>query len=217
MKKTLITLLAVVGIGIAYYVYASSLGPNYAGTANDVCLPLADCLGSWSNVNNVKVEDGVFSTASPTNIFQVYNQSITEFISLLKTTTSTVFGSGSLTMPTSSSYIVFGSSTDLWGTTWTPADINNSNFGFSIEVGTDYKLTDDLQGTNFGFSIPAGATINGILVESKGYQVISTASTAYIDNVRITVYYTPLGSSVPQFQIKSGNFSILSGRTYINN
>ena len=26
----------------------------------------------------------------------------------------------------------YGSSTDLWGTTWSPADINNSNFGFYI-------------------------------------------------------------------------------------
>lgn len=28
----------------------------------------------------------------------------------------------------------FGSSTDLWGTTWTPADINNSGFGFAVSA-----------------------------------------------------------------------------------
>jgi hypothetical protein len=35
----------------------------------------------------------------------------------------------------------YGSSTDLWGTTWTAADINNSNFGvaYSAEVPTNPK------------------------------------------------------------------------------
>lgn len=33
---------------------------------------------------------------------------------------------------TSSTAATFGSSTDLWGTTWTPADVNNSGFGLAI-------------------------------------------------------------------------------------
>lgn len=32
------------------------------------------------------------------------------------------------------STLVYGSSTDLWGTTWSPADINNSGFGFALSV-----------------------------------------------------------------------------------
>jgi Tfp pilus assembly protein PilX len=31
----------------------------------------------------------------------------------------------------------YGSSSDLWGTTWTPADVNASNFGFRLKVDND--------------------------------------------------------------------------------
>jgi len=34
--------------------------------------------------------------------------------------------------PATDAYVSYGSGTDLWGTTWTPSDINNSNFGFAI-------------------------------------------------------------------------------------
>jgi hypothetical protein len=36
--------------------------------------------------------------------------------------------------PTTEAYQSYGSSTDLWGETWTPADINSSNFGFVISA-----------------------------------------------------------------------------------
>lgn len=35
------------------------------------------------------------------------------------------------------SYIPFGSQTDLWGETWTPSDINNSNFGIALTCLTN--------------------------------------------------------------------------------
>jgi hypothetical protein len=38
---------------------------------------------------------------------------------------------------TTDSYRIYGSSSDLWGTTWTPNDINNPQFGVSIYVGND--------------------------------------------------------------------------------
>ncbi|HLC83772.1 MAG TPA: hypothetical protein VJI69_08070, partial [Bacteroidia bacterium] len=34
--------------------------------------------------------------------------------------------------PLTDTYVTYGSSTDLWGTTWTAADINASNFGVSL-------------------------------------------------------------------------------------
>lgn len=40
--------------------------------------------------------------------------------------------------PTTLTYVTFGSSSDLWGTTWTPSDINSADFGFALsakEVG----------------------------------------------------------------------------------
>lgn len=36
--------------------------------------------------------------------------------------------------PTTEAYADYGSSSDLWGETWTPADINNSNFGAAVSA-----------------------------------------------------------------------------------
>ena len=60
--------------------------------------------------------------------------------------------------PTSDAYKSYGGSSDLWGTTWTPSDINNANFGvvLAVQMGTG----------------------------------IFPPSTAYVDHIRITVYYT---------------------------
>jgi hypothetical protein len=39
--------------------------------------------------------------------------------------------------PTTDTYITYGSSSDLWGETWTYSDINNSNFGFALQITGD--------------------------------------------------------------------------------
>jgi len=59
--------------------------------------------------------------------------------------------------PTTDAYQTYGGSTDKWGLTWTPAQINASNFGVSISA--------EYYGTFF-------------------------LGTAYVDHIRITVYYT---------------------------
>lgn len=41
----------------------------------------------------------------------------------------------------SDSIRTYGSSSDLWGTTWTPADVNASNFGFRLKVDNDSSST----------------------------------------------------------------------------
>lgn len=68
---------------------------------------------------------------------------------------------------TTDSTKTFGSSSDLWGETWTVADINASDFGSaivcSISVTSDY-----LKATDFGFTIPSGSTIDGIVVNVEG-------------------------------------------------
>ena len=49
----------------------------------------------------------------------------------------------------------YGSSTDLWGTTWTAADINNSNFGiaYSAELTTSPKGTVTVQVRNLRITV----------------------------------------------------------------
>jgi hypothetical protein len=40
----------------------------------------------------------------------------------------------STTWPTTDATVVYGSPTNMWGNTWTPADINNTGFGFAISA-----------------------------------------------------------------------------------
>ena len=54
-------------------------------------------------------------------------------------TTGTDHASGSA-WPSSEAYATYGSSADAWGTTWTPAQINASNFGVAVSA----KLTTGL-------------------------------------------------------------------------
>jgi len=58
------------------------------------------------------------------------------------------------TMPTTDTIETCGGSSDLWGQSWTPADINNSGFGFAFQAWIQENLT------------------------------------VFIDQVRLTVYYT---------------------------
>jgi hypothetical protein len=62
---------------------------------------------------------------------------------------------------TVNTYVTFGGVADLWGTTWTDSDINNSGFGFSLLA----LVIDNAKGGVY----------------------------AYVDHIRITVYYTAGG------------------------
>lgn len=66
---------------------------------------------------------------------------------------------------TSDSYISYGSSSNLWGTTWTDSDINGSSFGVVISASNNTT-----------------SKIN---------------CNAFIDHVRITIYYTTGGGPTP--------------------
>lgn len=68
--------------------------------------------------------------------------------------------------PAADAWSTYGTPTDLWGATWTPTDINASNFGVAIA------------------SISYTCNGNG------------GAMTSYIDNVRITVYYTDVSTGI---------------------
>lgn len=101
----------------------------------------------------------------------------------------------------------YGTSSDLWGTTWTAADINDTNFGLAIIAkNTDTENGDtaivdsfvtitvyytplggasqELQAQNFGFAIPGSATIQGIQVDVRREK---TAGTGTIQDNDITL------------------------------
>ena len=109
---------------------------------------------------------------------------------------------------------VYGSSTDLWGTTWTAADINNAGFGFGVSAdydnstistsytffGTSYFVTvwyqigtgpassQSLVATQFGFTVPGTALLNGCAVSFSG---ISSGAVSL--SVQLTQGGTALG------------------------
>jgi hypothetical protein len=87
-----------------------------------------------------------------------------EDVFLLKggSTTGIVDHASTSRYPSSDAYRTYGSASDLWGTTWTPAQINTqgaSGFGVRLKVDNDHP---------------------------------SQARTAYIDHMQITVYYRPV-------------------------
>jgi len=73
----------------------------------------------------------------------------------------------SVSWPTSNGNRTYGSAADLWGTSWTPADINNSAFGV------------DLKAVRIG---PAGTTANAFVdfVKVTVYYSLSNPPTATI-------------------------------------
>ena len=102
--------------------------------------------------------------------------------------------------PSSDEYNSYGNSTDLWSEEWTAENINDENFGVVISA-YQYDFSHFLKATNFGFSIPGGATINGILAEIERH---ADGATAYIDHIRITVYYTEgVTEAVPSLQFQT--------------
>lgn len=154
------------------------VGPNNPTIA-------ADGGSSWSNVNDILAEDGssAFAGISAAGFTSALNATgfgftvpsyatidgvvveIDRFgastedagVFLLKAGTAVGDDKSSASVYPSSSggYTTYGSATDLWGSTWTPSDVNNANFGATI-----------------------------------GCHNTSGGSTANVDNIRITVYWS---------------------------
>lgn len=94
--------------------------------------------------------------------------------------------------------ITFGSSTDKWGLSLSPANINASDFGVYAELNHTGLLVY-LKLTDYGFSVPSGSVIDGIEVMITGYYTSSRGNVYhYIDSVGIKVYYTAGSSGIPK-------------------
>lgn len=77
-------------------------------------------------------------------------------------------------------YVTTGGTTNLWGNTLTPSDINNSGFGLAIWVWDTYMILNE-------FYEPIGVV------------------TTYIDHVRLTVYYNNESTVKNAFINTAGN------------
>lgn len=147
-------------------VASSTLGPTAPGTAASVVNGGASTV--WSNPNNIKVADGAFATCAlggggfsqlleGTNFGFAANGTINGIqvdvkytainpgnvvfcgVQLLRAGTPSGTQKSMLPIPISNTQVSFGGSTDLWGTNWTAADINNTNFGLSIYTTTNFN------------------------------------------------------------------------------
>jgi hypothetical protein len=123
---------------------------------------------SWANRDNIKLEDGVFSTAVPDGPYGGWTYYLTASnfgfsiptydivkgikVEIKRKASGGILGDYSVKLikggviggtehglaanwPTVNEYATYGSSTDMWGLAWDPADINAITFGVGISVG----------------------------------------------------------------------------------
>ena len=147
---------------------------------------------AWVNTGNLYASDNAYARSSVQGDGIFYGTSTFDTAQLTKdgsTLVGTNLGPGLYTETETT--ISLGGATNLWGTTWTPAEINASTFGFVIDASSS-KWSEQMAGplvvSGFSFSIPTNATINGIAVGVEQYA--PDYDYVYIDHISITVYYT---------------------------
>ena len=154
---------------------------------------------AWTNPDNAKVSDNAYAVATMN-----YRDEVSEYaIRIVKSdgTIGTTNKSTGAYLGGVDTYHSYGSSSDLWGETWSNTDINDVDFGMVFAFEDTYlgTISHYLKATNFGFSIPSGATIDGILAEVEAGSVSDGpfGGTDYcrVDHIRITVDYTEASSS----------------------
>jgi len=192
-KKLLIFgIIGLVLVASLILIMALSSGPNSPGTMADAWIEGGNV--EWGGVNNAKASDNAYATTAVQdweNDTEVIENSVRMVKGGIVTGTDKSTGA---TLPVPEAYTTYGGTTDLWGTTWTPEQINDLNFGFVFSVKGDVsgKISNYLKATNFGFSIPIGSTIDGIKVEVEATwaEVIGHNGVGKVDHIRITIYYT---------------------------
>ena len=81
------------------------------------------------------------------------------------------------------SYIPYGSSSDLWGTTLTPSDVNASNFGIALAAhsvnGNSCVGVDHVRATVY-YTIPSPSTLSGTVYSNEGTTPIGSGKTVAV-------------------------------------
>lgn len=165
---------------------ASTAGPSSPGTAASVTF------GYWNLPNNCKINDG---TATVANTDDWDYTTIEQEVKIVKADgtigTQNKASLGTWGQIANPGYTSYGGAADLWGETWTAADINDADFGVVIKAGNAVGTTGYLKMTNFLFAIPDGAIIDGIKVDIERWRTVDGEGivTNIVDHGRITIYY----------------------------
>jgi len=162
----------------------ASQGPNAGGTFTTAL----DGVISWANVDasHLGSDNGTYANTTG-NFGDAYRDQTIQLLSsgsLIGTNQAINSALGS-----SFAYRTYGGASSLWGATLTASIVNSSTFGVRIRMQTFSNNTDKLDVTNLGFSVTTGATIDGVMVEIK-WKYDSSAGQAWVDFVRVTIYYT---------------------------
>lgn len=152
-------------------------------TINDATVGTID----WTTPDNAKVLDSIY-TSCPVRVSGPVNfNSIKLFKAGAVTGNDKSPGTNVTSIATPQQW---GSASDLWGATLTPADVNATNFGVGLSIVGNGGTGKYIFVSNFGFSIPTDATINGVLAN---YDYTDPAGTYLLDAVSIKVFYTLSG------------------------
>lgn len=161
---------------------STTVGPNAPTIASVAGSGLA-----WGGPNNIKVQDGVFATAGANGTTQElqgsgYNFGIPASATINGITVDVWWSSGTIT---------YGGPSTLWGTTWTPSEINNSGFGVQVSATgtflggfTDNDVTLLKSGSPVGNNLAGGNTI----VEAIDFISITISYTGVTGDTTITDY-----------------------------
>lgn len=165
---------------------ASTAGPTSPGTAVSVTA------GYWTFPNNCKINDGV-ATIAYTDDWDY--TTVEQEVKIVKAD-GTIGSQNKASLGTwgtiaNPGYTSYGGEADLWGETWTAADIMDPDFGVVIKAGNAVTTTGYLKMTNFSFVIPDSAVIDGIKVDIERWRTVDGEGivTNIVDHGRITVYY----------------------------
>lgn len=145
---------------------------------------------AWTNPGNITADDSSYAVIDGNDFGETYSDTTVSIVRADGSVGSTNKAQAGAWSGTET-VVSYGGTTDLWGETWTPADINDSDFGAVLSITRSFGDTSNyLRGSNFGFSIPSSATITGIQLDIKRVGIGGISPEARVNYFKITVYYT---------------------------
>lgn len=114
---------------------------------------------------------------------------------------------------------IYGSNTDLWGTTLTPTDVNNSGFGVEFVVNqgstrqTSFGITADVNNNNVTADVTVYYTVASSDISGTTYKQIVTDTNGNLQAVQTS---GTSGSSAPSWNASTGGTTTDGGVTWVN-
>jgi hypothetical protein len=167
-------------------------GPNFPTAATGNTATIGGGSVAWTSPTNIEVSDGVFATAVlnasvsddligtgfgfaiagtdtingillEVNYKSSVSGPIEANVRLLKAGTAAgTDKSTGASLPTVVTTVSYGSAADLWGTTWTPADVNNTSFGAATVYNNVGALNRTVSVDFFRITITSTAASGGV-------------------------------------------------------